>query len=242
MSDAATDAPPVKAGAGDLIEIFYAPSAVFSRRSDGKFGLPYLALVVAGTIIFLATKNLLQPVVDAEIARGMAQAAAKNKMTPEQMASAASIGRTIGRTIGSFGLIAFYLIAPFLIGLWIWLAGSLAKVPKIGTVAVMIATFSIYPHLVQSVVGAILSAVLPESSLTSAAAISISPARFVNPTTSPGVYALMSRFDLFVLWGVVLIAIGVQAAGRGTRKQAWITAIGAWLIASLPALWGALKS
>ena len=238
MTDAATDTPPARPGAGDLIEIFYAPSAVFSRRSDGKFGLPYVALVVIGAIIFLATKNLLQPVVDAEIARGMAQAAAKSKMTPEQMASAASIGRTIG----SFGLIAFYVIAPFLIGLWIWLAGSLAKVPKIGTVAVMIATFSIFPRLVGSVVGAILSAVLPESSLTSAAAISISPARFVDPTTSPGVYALMGRFDLFVLWGVVLIAIGVQAAGRGTRKQAWITAIGAWVIASLPALWGALKS
>lgn len=238
MSDAVTDATAAKPGAGDLIEIFYAPRAVFSRRSDGKFGLPYLALVVIGAIVFVATKNLLQPVVDAEIARGIAQAAAKNKMTPEQMASAASIGRKIG----TFGLIAYYLIAPFLIGLFIWVAGSLAKVRKVGTVAVMIATFSIYPRLVGGIVGAILAAVIPESSLTSAAAISISPSRFVNPATSPGSYALLGRFDLFILWGVVLIAIGVQAAGRGNRKQAWITAIGAWVIASLPALWGALRS
>jgi hypothetical protein len=238
MTDAATDAPPVQAGPADLLEIFYAPSAVFSRRRDGKFGLPYVALVVIGAIVFLATKNLLQPVIDAELARGMAQAAAKNKMTPEQMASAASIGRKIG----AFGLIAFYLVAPFVIGLWIWLAGSLAKVPKIGTVAVMIATFSVYPHVVQGIVGAILAAVLPESSLTTAASVSISPSRFVDPTTSPGLYALLGRFDLFVLWGVVLIAIGVQAAGRGTRKQAWITAIGAWVIASLPTLWTALRS
>jgi hypothetical protein len=78
--------------------------------------------------------------------------------------------------------------------------------------------------------------------MTSVAAISLSPARFVDAATSPGLYALLGRFDLFILWGVVLIAIGVQAAGRGTRKQAWITAIGAWVIASLPPLWGAIRS
>ena len=78
--------------------------------------------------------------------------------------------------------------------------------------------------------------------MTSVAAISVSPARFVDPVTSPALYALLGRFDLFILWGVVLIAIGVQAAGRGARKQAWITAIGAWVIASLPTLWGALRN
>jgi hypothetical protein len=238
MSDAVTDATAAKAGPADLIEIFYAPSAVFARRSDGKFGLPYLALLIIGIVLFFATKNLFQPVVDAEIARSLAQAAARNKMTPEQLASATSLAHTIG----SFGLIAFYLIAPFLVGLWIWVAGSLARAPKIGTVAIMIATFSIYPRLVGSIVGAVLAAVLPESSLTSAAAVSVSPARFVDPTTSPGLYALLGRFDLFILWGVVLIAIGVQAAGRATKKQAWITAIGAWVIMSLPTLWGAIRN
>ena len=41
MSDAVTDATAAKAGPADLIEIFYAPSAVFSRRQQGQFGLPY---------------------------------------------------------------------------------------------------------------------------------------------------------------------------------------------------------
>lgn len=238
MTNTVTDATAAKPGAGDLIEIFYAPSAVFARRQQGQFGLPYLGLVVVGAVVFLATKNLIQPAIDAEIARSMAQAAAKNKMTPEQLAAATSFARTIG----SFGVIAFYLIAPFLVGLFVWIVGKIAKVAAIGTVAIMIATFSIYPRLVGSIVGAILAAVVPESSLTSAAAISLSPSRFVDPATSPGIYALLGRFDLFVLWGVVLIAFGVQAAGRGTKKQAWITAIGAWVIASLPAMWAALTS
>ncbi|MGH7524821.1 MAG: YIP1 family protein [Gemmatimonadales bacterium] len=227
-----------QAGPADLIEIFYAPSAVFARRRDGKFGLPYLALVILGIIIFVATKNLLQPVIDAEITRSIAQAAAKSKMTPERVASATSVAQKIG----SFGLIAFYIIGPFVLGLLVWVAGSLARVPKIGTVAIMLATFSIYPRLLGGIVGAILAAVLPEGSLTSAAAISVSPARFVDPTTSPGLYALMGRFDLFLLWGVVLVYLGVRAATGATKQQAWTTAIGAWVIASLPTIYGALKA
>lgn len=227
-----------QAGPADLIEIFYAPSAVFARRKDGKFGLPYLALVVLGIIIFLATKNLLQPVIDAEVARSLAQAAARNKMTPEQVASATAFAQKIG----SVGLIAFYIIAPFLLGLLVWVAGSLARVPKIGTVAIMIATFSIFPRLLGGIVGAILAAVLPDGSLTSAAAVSVSPARFVDPATSPGAYALLGRFELFILWGVVLVYLGVRAAAGATKQQAWTTAIGAWLIASLPTIYGAIRA
>ena len=235
MTDAATDAKP---GAGDLIEIFYAPSAVFARRQQGQFGMPYLALVGIGVVLFFATRNLMQPVIDAEISRSMAQAAAKGNMTPDQMAKAESFGKSIA----SVGLIAFWIIAPFVVGLLTWLGGKIAKVPGISSVAIMIAVFSMFPRLVGSVVGAILAAVLPESSLTSAASVSLSPARFVDVAQHPGLAALLGRFDLFILWGVALIAIGAVAAGRGTRKQGWTTAIIVWVIGSLPALWGALRS
>ena len=50
---------------------------------------------------------------------------------------------------------------------------------------------------------------------------------------------LLARFELFTLWGILLIAIGVRVAGKGTNKQAWGTAIGVWAIPTLFALWGA---
>lgn len=238
MIDAVTDAMAAKPGAGDLIEIFYAPSAVFARRQQGQFGLPYLALVGVGVVLFFATRNLMQPVIDAEMSRSMAQAAARGTMTPEQLAK----GESFAKTFASVGLIAFWVIAPFVIGLFVWLAGKIAKVPAIGSVAIMIAVFSMFPRLVGSVVGAVLAAALPESSITSAASVSLSPARFVDVTQHPGVAALLGRFDLFILWGVVLVAIGVQVAGRATKGRAWATAIGAWAIASLPAIWGAIRA
>ena len=238
MTNATTETD--KAGLGDLAEIFYAPSAVFARRMDGKFGVPYLALIVLGTIIYLATKGLIQPVIDAEISRAMAAAAAKNpQMTADRVASMTSIARAIG----SFGAIGLYLIGPFLVALLAWIAGKFfAKVEVIGTVALMIATFSFYPRLIGNVVAAIFAAMLPEGGTLTAASISLSPARFVDVVAHPSLGQLLARFDLFVLWGVALIAIGVRVAGKATAKQGWTTAIVVWLVPTLLAIWGVIKN
>lgn len=224
MTNATTEAAG-KPGFGDLAEIFYDPRAVFARRNDGKFGLAYVALLVVGVIIFYATKSLVQPVIDTEISRQMAIMATRPGVTPEAVASATSIAHTVA----SVGIVAFYAIAPFVVGLFIWIVGKLAKVAAVGSTAIMIAVFSLYPRLVGSVVGAVLAAVLPDGSLTSAASLSISPARFIDPSHT-AVAALLGRFDLFIIWGVVLIAIGMQAAARATKGQAWATAIGVWAI------------
>lgn len=236
MADATADTS--KAGMGDLAEIFYAPSAVFARRTDGKFGMPYLALIVLGTILYFAMKGLIQPVIDAEITRQMAKAAAKRTMTPEAQASAASAMKVLG----SFGVIMLYLTGPLLIGLFTWIVGKIAKVRAIGTVAMMVATFSFYPRLIGSILGAVLAAMVPDGATATAANISLSPARFVDIAASPLLGAIAGRLDLFIIWGMVLIAIGVRVAGKASSKQAWGTAIGVWTIPTLFAIWVAIRN
>lgn len=236
MTNAPTDTT-TKAGLGDIAEIFYAPSAVFARRADGKFFMPYLALVVLAIVIVLATKGLIQPVIEGEVARGMAKTAAKNpQMTADQLASAASIGKTIGQ----FALIGSFILAPFFIGLFVWIGGKIAKVQSVGTVALMVATFSFFPRLLGSIAGAVLAAMVPEGAPVSLASISVGPAHFIDPATAPVLFAVALRFDLFLLWGVVLIAIGVRVAGKATNQQARTTAIIAWAIPSILGIGSAL--
>lgn len=236
MTNTATEPAADKPGLGDLAEIFYAPRAVFARRRDGKFGLAYVGLLILGVAIFYATRSLVQPIIDAEISRQMAIMATKPNMTPEAIASATSIAHTIA----SVGIVAFFLVIPFLVGLFIWIIGKLAKVEAVGDTAIMIAVFSLFPRLLGSVVGAVLAAMLPDASLTSAASLSLSPARFIDPSHT-AIVALLGRFDLFILWGVVLIAVGMQAAARATKNQAWATAIGVWVIGSFFPLLGLLR-
>ena len=72
----------------DFVDIFYAPSSVFARRADGKFGKPLLFLVLVGTVLFFLTKNATQPIMDAEFARQGAAAMRKNpNVTAEQMSA-----------------------------------------------------------------------------------------------------------------------------------------------------------
>jgi hypothetical protein len=91
------------------------------------------------------------------------------------------------------------------------------------------------------VVGAALAALLPDGSLNSAASLSLSPARFIDPSHT-ALAGLLGRFDLFILWGVVLVAIGMQAAAKATKGQAWATAIGVWAIGLILPLISLLRS
>src|SRR6266478_5025804 len=95
------DPSPAKAGLWeDFVDIFYAPSSVFTRRSDGKFGLALLLLVVVGTILVFVTKNAMQPIVDAEFTRQTAAAMRKNpNVTAEQMASSRNFFEMLGPVI-----------------------------------------------------------------------------------------------------------------------------------------------
>jgi hypothetical protein len=226
-----------KPGLGDLAEIFYAPSAVFARRTEGEFGVPYVALVILGLVIYFATRSLFQPIIDSAVTMALTQANAKRSMSPDEQAKFLSITRMAVAAIP----IIMYVVAPFLVGLFVWVVGKLAKASGVGSTALVIATFSLYPRLVGSVAGAILAAALPEASLTSPAAVSIGPARFVDPS-HVGMAGLLGRFDLFTLWGIVLIAIGMQAAAKATKTQAWITAAGVWVIGSIPAVWGLIRA
>jgi hypothetical protein len=238
MSDAATDAPPAQAGPADLMEIFYAPSAVFSRRRDGKFGLPYVALVVIGLVLFFATKNLVQPVIDAVVSAAVQKGVASGKIPAANADAAIKVSKTAAMIIP----FVFFIVGPFLVGLFLWIMGKITKIPAIGSVAIMVATFSMFPRLLGNVVGAILVAVAPEDSITNQAQLSIGPGHFLGANASPILVGLATRFDLFIIWGVVLMAIGLRVAGRASKGAAWTAAIGTWGIITLIALVGALRN
>src|ERR1700693_5411287 len=130
----------------DFVDIFYAPSSVFARRADGKFGMPLLFLVLVGTVLFFLTKNATQPIMDAEFARQSAAALRNSaRVTAEQRASGRGVFEmfvplffAIGITFSIFGT-----------GVVLWLVGKLFDAKESVTAAIMIATYSEVPRLVQ---------------------------------------------------------------------------------------------
>jgi hypothetical protein len=235
-----TDPAPAKAGLWeDFVDIFYAPSSVFARRTEGNFGMPLLVLIVIGTVLFFVTKNAVQPIMDAEFARRSAEMLQKNpNMTAEQIASSRGIFETLGPLFFAIGLI----VTVFGTGIVLWLVGKLFDAKESFSAAVLIVTYAEVPRIVQILTNAAQGLLMNSDKLTSMNSVAFSPARFLDPNGSAVVAALLGRIDVFTIWVTVLLAIGLHVIGKIPKTQAAIAATIVWVIGVLPVLFGALRS
>jgi len=238
---AVRDVEPAPAKVGlweDFVDIFYAPSSVFARRSDGKFGLPLLFLVVVGTILFFLTKNAMAPVMDAEFARRSVDMLKKNPaMTAEQLSSGRGMIEMLGPLFFAVGM----TLTVFGTGLVLWLVGKLFDAKASAAAAIMIATYAEVPRIVQVLTNAAQGLFMAPEKLTSMNSVGFSPARFMDPDGSAVMIALFSRVDVFTIWVTVLLAIGLHVVGKIPKQQAAIAAVIVWIVGALPAVLGALR-
>jgi len=223
----------------DFVDIFYAPSSVFARRGDGKFGKPLLFLVIVCAVLAFLTKNAMQPVMDAEFARRSAEMMQKNpNLTAEQMASGRGFFETFGPIFFAFGI----TISVLGTGVVLWAVGKLFDAKESVSAAIMIATYAEMPRIVQILVNAAQGLFMAPEKLTSMYSVGISPARFMDPDhASPVILALASRIDPFVIWITILLAIGLHVIGKIPKQQAYIAAAITWVVGALPAVFGALR-
>lgn len=224
----------------DFVDIFYAPSSVFARRANSGFAIPMLVVTLLVGGIFLANSGVLQPVFDAEFARGMASAARKNpNLTPQAMEKMRSLSLTFAK-IGAF---VFMPVGIFLTGLVLWLVGKLFDARQTLGAAIMVASFAFVPRVVEAVVNGVQGLLMDPASLNGRYKLSLGIGRFFDPdTASPVLLALVGRLDLFTIWVTVLLAIGLAVTGKISRQKAAVAAALVWVIGALPLLLSALRS
>ena len=224
----------------DLVDIYFAPSEVFARRRDGQFGVALIVLILATAVLFALTKGYLQPIFDAQFQKGMESAMRQNpRITQEQMETMRSVGEKVTLIVVPITL----AVSVFVIGLLLWLVGKAFGSTQPLGLAVMVATFSQYPRIIQAVLNGIQGFLMDPARLTSMYSISASPARFLDPTTtSPAVMAVLSRLDIFTLWCTVLLAIGLHVTGNISKGKAYAAAFIVWALAFVPALYQATKA
>jgi Yip1 domain len=235
------EASPAKAGLWeDFVDIFYAPSSVFARRGDGKFGLPLLFFVIVGTVLVFVTKNAMQPIMDSEFTRQAAAAMRKNpNITAEQMASSRGFFEMIAPLFFAIGI----TLSVFGTGLVLWAVGKLFDAKESVAAAIMVATYAEIPRIVQLLTNAAQGLFMSPEKLNSINSVSFSLARFMNPDSgSPVMIALASRVDLFTIWVTVLLAIGLHVVGKIPKQQAAIVAAITWVVGALPAVFQGLRA
>ena len=207
----------------NLIEVLYAPSKVFERtRAMEVFMYALVTAVVAGVLLF-ATKNLLQPWFDAQGDMMLKLAAAKGTPIPDGMASTMRNSTTWSFVVGA-PLIT--LFGPYVNALFLLLGARMVKAPLSFKQAATIAVLSGVPRLLGWVALPVQAIVLDGASARGLMDLSLSPARFVDPTTMPpAVLALLGSLDVFRVWQVALMAIGVAVVARVPKSTGVVVAL-----------------
>jgi hypothetical protein len=223
----------------DFMDIFYAPSAVFTRRANAGFWIPLLIISVLLGVIFFANRDLIDPIMEAEFARGMAKSAQAGKMTPEQMEAARKVTGTIGMIFAFVGP----PIAMLLLGVVIWIVGKFFDAKQTMNAAIVVAVFSYVPRVVEGIVNRVEGLLIDTSNLNSRYSLTLGLGRFFDPdTASPILLGLVGRIDVFTIWVTVLVAIGLAVTGKISRGKAATAAAIVWLVGALPTLASALRS
>lgn len=221
----------------DFLDIFYAPSDVFERRRDGRFGLALLILVLLAAVLGYASSIVLEPAYRGEIVASMARRAANGgqELTPEQMQGALKFGAIMGQV----GAVIMIPILVFLSGLVLWLVGKLFDSQMTVKQGFMVATYANFPRILQWLFMIIQGLVMDVSGMNRMYMVSPSAARFAGPDTSEMVRALLMRIDPFIIWITILMGIGLAITGRISKGKGIAAAFVVFVLATLPALLGA---
>ncbi len=223
----------------DFLDIFYAPSSVFARREHGSFWIPMLVVTVALGALFIVNMGVLEPIMDAEMRRGMAAMADDPRMTPEMIEQ----GRGFALGIAKVGAFIGIPIAILLIAAMLYFMGKVVGAKQTWHAALVVAGYAYVPRIIESVLVGVQGFFMDPSQLDGRYRVSLGIGRFLDPdTTSPVLIALVGRVDVFTIWVTVLLAIGLAVTGRIPRSKAAIAAALVWVLGGLPGVFQGLRS
>lgn len=222
----------------DFMDIFYAPSKVFARRINKGFVIPLLIMAVLTGLIFFANRDINEPVIEAEMARSMAQNPSGPQLTPEQRAASMKMVSTFG-VVGAF---VFTPVTLMIVGIVIWIVGKFFDSKQTLGAACTVAVFAFVPRIVEGVGQRVQALFVDTSTINSRYSLSLGPGRFLDAdTVSPLLLAIVGRIDVFTIWVTILIGIGLAVTGKLSRTKAAIAAIVVWIVGGLPTIASALR-
>ena len=239
-SPAAVTPAPEKASVWeDFLDIFYAPGAVFARREHGNFWIPLAVVTLLVGILYVVNSGVWDPIMNAEMDRGLARAMEQNPQLTQEMATQMRGWSSMIGRVGAFIATPFVI---FFVALFLWLAGKIVGARQSWHAALVVAAYAHVPRIVEGVIVGIQGLFVDPAQLTGRYSVSLGLARFLDPaTTSPMMYYFVGRIDLFTIWVTVLLAIGLAVTGRVDRVRAAIAALLVWLLGAIYPLIGAMR-
>lgn len=212
----------------DILEVLWAPSTVFERSKYRTFGKYMLVLVVVALVITVISTMLTGPWIDGMFDLSMKQAAASGQVVPPERLPMA---RKVFTGVLYFAPLVVVVVAGFGGGLALLMSSKLVGVGLSYGQAVLIALFASVPRILGQLAVGIQGAVLNGEQARSLYDLSIGPARFQDPAkATPGFMQALAGVDLFNLWQLLILTVGVAVIGRVSKSTGFVAGLVAWAI------------
>ncbi len=225
----------------DLLEIFTSPAGVFARRAKGGGGLAFIVVSLLLGGLLYSGKNVMEPIMEAQMRKGMATAQAQNpQMTAEQIEAGIAMQKKLMPVFMVLGA----PLALFGLGLIVWIVAKVFGAAVNFGFSMVIASLAYVPRIIGAVITDIQGLMMSDTShLVNPSQLSIGPARFLDPATSSElVLAVATRFDLLTIWVTILVGVAYASGGKLDRNKAIAAAVTLWVLGGLFPLWGALRA
>ncbi len=229
-------ATPPLSEAARIVNTFIAPSKTFTdlRRSAAWWG-PFLLMAIVSTIFVYSVGEKIgfRKVMENQMQAQPKSQARLEKLPADQreaqLQAGAKFTGVISYVFPLISLVIWLIIAAALFGTFKFAGGDIPF-----KVSLAIVIYAGLPLMVKSLLG-ILSVVagMSPDSFSFQNPIASNPGYFMNPADGVFLYSLASGIDIFMIWTLVLTAIGFTCVSKVKRGTSFAIVFGWWAVFTL---------
>ena len=236
MTSISAQAPALSEGSR-IVNVFIAPSKTFTDlRRSGMWWAPFLVILLASwALTYTAGRKVgFEKMTETQMQARPKQMERMDSMPPAQRAQAMQFAAkfTAGITyaIPIFVLLIILILAAIDFGCLKVAGGSDVKFGKVYAVLM----YAGLPGALKSILGiaALVAGASPDS-FTIQNPIGSSVAYYLNPADSPFLYSLGSQLDIFLIWSLILTAIGFTCISKVKKGASFAIVFGLWIFFTL---------
>lgn len=229
-SEAPSATPPEQttSRADDYVDIFLSPADVFRRRQPKDWVQPFVILVVASLVVYIASLPA-QSII-------MQSLAAQQGQSAEAVAAAQRFAG-IGRIIGAIAIPIVLIVACAYTGALLWLGSRMVDAAVSFKQAFLIAVFARFITIPEGLfkAGSLMLSARGGSAVHPMQDQSFGLLRFMNTTGLPAaVVPLLNQIDVFTIWQAAIWGIAIAMVAEAPRGRAITVAVIAWILAAAP--------
>lgn len=223
--------------AARIIDTFIAPSKTFTDlRRNASWWAPFLLMVVISSIfVYTAGQKIgFRKIMENQMqSQPKTQARLENlpaDQREQQLEKGAKVTQTISYVFPAITLIIWLIIATALFATFKFAAGAVVSFK----ISLAIVVYAALPLMLKSLLALLsVAAGMSPDSFSFQNPVATNPGYFLTPADNVFLYSVASALDIFMIWTLVLTAIGFACVSKVKRGTSFAIVFGWWAVFTL---------